>query len=201
MRAQLEAWQGEFGAAYTQRNVVDWRARVPAFRRMFQRIKPGRVLEVGCNRGHNLVAIAEGLPGVEVVGIEPNPVALEIARQASPKASALQGNAGDLPFKDGWFDTVFTCGVLIHIPLDALGTALQEIYRVSRRYILAVEYFAKDETVIPYRGHEDLLWKRDFLAHYQSRFPDLGLIDQGFWGPGEAIDHANWWLLEKPWVR
>lgn len=193
-----EVWQGEFGEAYTGRNVMDWQTRLPAFRVMLEGLPVKRVLEVGCNRGHNLVALAEILEqGTEVIGIEPNQYALGIAREASSKVGVLKGQAVDLAFKDEYFDLVFTACVLIHIPLSDLPLALAENYRVSNRYILAIEYFAEEETGIHYRGHDDLLWKRDFLKHYETQFPDLALIRSGYWGPEDGFDRTHWWLLEK----
>lgn len=197
MAHQLKAWEGEFGKAYTDRNEIDWRARLPAFQQMLDGLPIKRVIEVGCNRGHNLVALLELLGG-EIVGIEPNQYALELARAASTKVGVLRGHAFDLPFKDGYFDLVFTAGVLIHIPLEDLAAALSEIYRVSNRYILAIEYYAEEETVVHYRGHDDLLWKRDFLKHYQTQFTDLNFVESGYWGPEDGFDRSHWWLLEKP---
>jgi pseudaminic acid biosynthesis-associated methylase len=156
------------------------------------------VLEVGCNRGHNLLALAELLEdNGDIVGIEPNRYALELTRAASTQITALYGHAFDIPFKDGNFDLVFTAGMLIHIPLSDLPTVLGEICRVSRRYVLAVEYFAEEETAILYRGHTDLLWKRNFLLHYQTQCPELALIRSGYWGLGDGFDRTHWWLFEK----
>jgi len=238
MTRQLEAWQGESGTAYTERNVIDWRIRLPAFRQMLEGLPILRVLEVGCNRGHNLLALAEVVGQVpersgvdshatsEIVGIDPNRDALEAARAASPPwtarplrfatgtgvshrqgrrpdgpqgrlVAALQGHALEIPFKDGYFDLAFTAGVLIHIPVTDLPLALTEICRVSRRYVLAIEYFSEEETVIPYRGHTDLLWKRNFLEHYRAHCPELALNRSGYWGPESGFDQTHWWLLEK----
>lgn len=198
MSRQLSAWQGEFGTAYTERNVPDWRRRLGAFREMLAGLELSSVLEVGCNRGHNLVTLSELLGDeVDLVGVEPNRHALAIARTASPKIATLRGDVFDLPFKDGRFDLVFTAGVLIHVALGDLPRALREICRVSRRHVLAIEYFAEEETVIPYRGHDDLLWKRDFLAHYRRECPDLRPVRQGYWGPEAGFDRTHWWLLER----
>ncbi len=195
----MEVWRGEFGKAYTDRNLIDWRIRLPAFRRMLDGLCLTQVCEVGCNRGHNLLALTELLGGgCGIVGVEPNPYALRAARLSSPRVGLVSGDAFGLPFKDGHFDLVFTSGVLIHIPPSCLAPALTEICRVSRRYILAIEYFADMDTAIPYRGHDDLLWKRDFLAHYQRQFPALHLRQRGFWGREDGFDDTHWWLLEKP---
>ena len=132
-----------------------------------------------------------------VVGVEPNQYALKLARAASVEIGVFPGNALDLPFKNSYFDLVFTANVLIHIRLQDLVTALIEIHRVSNRYILAIEYFAEEETTITYRGHAGLLWKRDFLKHYQDQFPGLTLIRSGRLGPKNGFDRSRWWLLEK----
>lgn len=198
MKKQLKEWEGKFGDEYTDRNVVAWQTRLPLFRQMLDGLPIRRVLEVGCNRGHNLEALSELLgPDAEIVGVEPNPHARTLARAMSQNAAVLAGDACDLPFKGGTFDLVFTWGVLIHVPLESLEVAMAQIHRVTNRYILAVEYFAEEETPIHYRGHDDLLWKRDFPRHYLQRFPDLRLMRQGYWGPEHGADRVNWWLLER----
>ena len=90
---------------------------------------------------------------VEILGVEPNRHALAIARCASDKVSAMAGNIYDLPFKDQYFDLVFTSGVLIHIPLErrVCPTQCWRIARVTRRYILAIEYYDRQETPIEYQ--------------------------------------------------
>ena len=197
--SQLNTWQGEFGDAYTDRNVVDPKVREPAFRTMVEGLDLDRVLEIGCNRGHNLVALNSILgESSEVVGLEPNPKARAMARSAGADVGVMSGTAYDIPFKDGSFDLAFTCTVLIHVPLAELPVAMREIARVSRRYILCIEYFATEETPIPYRGHDDLLWKRDFLSHYQKNVPGVKVIRSGYWDAKDGFDRSHWWLLEKP---
>ncbi len=201
MPHQLTVWESEFGKAYTDRNVVDWRTRLRAFRQMLGGLPIRRVLEVGCNRGHNLVALTEFLgEAIEAVGVEFSPYAVALARESTAKRTIrfLRGDAIDLPFRDGCFDLAFTAGVLIHIPPASLPAALAEIYRVTKRYILAIEYFAHEVTPIWYRGQDNLLWKADFLEHYQTQFPPLALIRTGYWGPEDGFDRTHWWLLEKP---
>jgi len=196
---QLETWRGEFGKAYTDRNVMDWERRLPAFKNMLEGLHLERVLEVGCNRGHNLRALEEILgEDAAIFGVEPNAYARSIARTISDKVNPVPGNAYDLPFKDGYFDLVFTVGVLIHVPTEQLEDAIKEIARATRRYILAAEYFAEQDTVIDYHGRNDLLWKRNFLEHYQRNVPGLKLVRSGYWGPEDGFDRCTWWLMEKP---
>lgn len=195
---QLEVWQGEFGRAYTDRNAVDWHVRSPAFRTMLCGLQLYRVLEVGCNRGHNLQTLLELLPnGTEIVGVEPNIYALTLARSTSAEFSVVPGNILDLPFKDHYFDLAFTANVLIHVPPEHRACAMLEIARVSRRYVLAIEYYDEKDTVIEYRGHTDLLWKGDFLKHYQDNVPNLKVVASGYWDQKDGFDRSHWWLMEK----
>lgn len=199
LTTQLQAWQGDFGNAYTDRNQVDWRQRFSAFERIVRGLSIHSVLEVGCNRGHNLVALSQVANGPrELAGVEPNLHARQIAKESAVGASIHPGNAFELPFGDGTFDLVFTSCVLIHVAPGDLSRALSEIVRVSRRYILAIEYFASTPTVIHYRGHDELLWKRDFGADYRACFPDLVLTQNGSLGPADGFDECAWWLFCKP---
>src|SRR5215212_5929034 len=92
MTQQLDTWRGDFGEAYTDRNQIDWRTRLPGFREVLAGLELPRVVEVGCNRGHNLIALSELLGETsEIIGIEPNRYARELARQASPKFAVLEG--------------------------------------------------------------------------------------------------------------
>lgn len=195
---QLETWSGDFGKAYTDRNVVDYHTRIDAYSEILSGLPVHRVLEVGCNRGHNLLAVGEVLgEQCELIGVEPNPYARELARASSPKLGVLFGQASDLPLKDGYVDLAFTSGVLSHVALENLPAAMREICRVSNRYVLALEIYAEDETIVPYRGHDDLLWKRDFLKIYQDSCPELKLVSTGYIGPEQGYDRAHWWLMEK----
>ncbi len=194
----MSRWKTAFGNSYTKRNVVDPNLRVAAFRKMLEGISGlRRVLELGCNRGHNLVALRTILgAAVELVGIEPNPQALQLARQ-SGQFTVLKGDARQLLFPDRAFDLVFTAGVLIHIPPDSLILVLREVARISARYVLSIEYFAEADMEIPYRGENGLLWKRNYLAHFQSAVPGLVLRKCGYWGQEDGFDRCHWWLLEK----
>jgi pseudaminic acid biosynthesis-associated methylase len=154
------------------------------------------VLEVGCNVGWNLVYLERlGIP--ELYGIEPQPGAVERARQRRPRFNVLHGTAFDLPLRDGLCDLVFTSGVLIHIAPDSLGGALDEIYRVSRRWIAAIEYDDPAEHEVRYRGHTGALWKRDHGAAWRARHPELRLVRRLELGPADGYDNCTAHLFEK----
>ncbi|MDP6781889.1 MAG: methyltransferase domain-containing protein [Alphaproteobacteria bacterium] len=202
----IDAWTGEFGNDYVARNratekTVGNAAR--AFGEILSHIKdspPTSILEVGANIGINLRALG-GLTDAELFAVEPNASARErlVADKVLLPDHLFEAVATKLPFDDGAVDLAFTSGVLIHVPPTDLETAYGEIHRVASRYILCMEYFSPTPVEIPYRGHEGLLFKRDFGGMWLDLFPDLELVENGFfWKRTTGLDDVNWWLFRKP---
>ncbi|HEY0193916.1 MAG TPA: pseudaminic acid biosynthesis-associated methylase, partial [Kofleriaceae bacterium] len=194
--SQLALWRSDFGRSYTARNDRDRPERVESWRRLLDGVQPRRVLEVGCNVGWNLVYL-ERLGIDDLYGVEPQADAVERARHRRPRFNVLHGTAFDLPFKDGMFDLAFTSGVLIHIAPSTLGGALDEIYRVSRRWVAAIEYDHPTEQEIRYRGHHAALWKRDHGAMWLARHPGLKLVRRLELGAADGYDDCTAHLFEK----
>lgn len=195
---QLEFWtETTFGESYTDRNQFDYQIRVPAWKEMLSDLELKNILEVGCNRAYNLQAIRENDKGVKLFGIEPNLYARRIAQENRFGAIIYDGTTLNIPYSDNSFDLSFTSNVLIHVSLENLPKSINEIYRVSKKYILCIEYFDDKETMIHYRGHNEVLWKRDFRAHYEATKPNLKLIKSGFWDMKNGFDDSHWWLFSK----
>jgi pseudaminic acid biosynthesis-associated methylase len=194
---QLALWTSGFGRDYTERNDRELPGRVEAWREMIGGLPVTSVLEVGCNLGWNLSYLAR-LGDYQLVGIEPQADAVRAGQERGDRFTILEGNAFDLPFKDGSFDLVFTSGVLIHIHPRDLPRALAEMERVSRRFLLYVEYDHPTEVELPYRGHGGALWKRDHRAAWLAAAPDLRLLRGGLWGRDRDYDDCTWCLFEKP---
>jgi pseudaminic acid biosynthesis-associated methylase len=198
---QLALWRSDFGAAYTDRNDREMPERVEAWGRIIGAITsvsgaPKNVLEVGCNVGWNLRYLNRlGVTGLH--GVEPQQGAVERARSRMPFAAVLHGDAFALPFRDSWFDLVFTSGVLIHIAPADLGRAMDEMYRVSRRWIVAIEYDDSVETEVPYRGKDGALWRRDHRAAWMSRHPDLALVYSEKLDASQGYDDCTAHVLER----
>ena len=52
--------------------------------------------------------------------------------------------------------------------------------------------------MIPYRGQEGLLFKRDFGGLWLDSFPSLRTVAYGFaWKRVTGVDNLTWWLFEK----
>ncbi|HET6325129.1 MAG TPA: pseudaminic acid biosynthesis-associated methylase [Planctomycetaceae bacterium] len=187
---QSETWAGEFGREYTDRNSLSL-AEVEALHlRMFGLTKTQisrpfldhldrsiRILEIGSNIGSQL-KILQAMGFQSLCGLELQQGAIEKAKAGTTNINFMQGNALDVPFKDGFFDLVFTSGVLIHIAPDNLRQALSEIYRCSRRYVFGFEYFAEEMTEVTYHGRQAMLWKTDYCKLYHDQFPELSLVKE-----------------------
>ncbi|MDD5145730.1 MAG: methyltransferase domain-containing protein [Candidatus Pacebacteria bacterium] len=192
---QIKIWENKFGRDYTDRNVVDPKTRIKMFKKMIGNLDIKTILEVGCNKGHNLAALSK-IGKYQLIGMEPSEYAIVKGKEVS-QFPIIRGNCFGIPFIDSYFDLVFTCGVLIHIEVQDLPKAINEIYRVSKKYILAIEYFSPENTTIHYRGHNDLLWKRDFKKYFLKQKPNLKYLGGGHLEKEDGFDNCNWWLFEK----
>jgi pseudaminic acid biosynthesis-associated methylase len=196
--SRLEAlWASGFGDAYVERNRAAGDVRGAFWGELLSSIEVHRVLEVGCNVGANLRWVAAAIPPAQVFGVDINAKALDEIHRAVPGVNAVWAAARELPFRDRWFDLVFTMGVLIHQPESTLPIVMAEIVRCSRRYVLCGEYHAGETTEVPYRDQPGALFKRDYGRLYSELFPELTLRSTGFLGRDRGWDDVTWWLFEK----
>jgi pseudaminic acid biosynthesis-associated methylase len=190
-------WSSEFGDAYVERNRAAGNKREPFWQKVLDEFSAQTVLEVGCNIGANLRWIAALRPPQQVYGVDINLKALNELRRTMPDVNAIWSPGRELPFRDRWFDLVFTMGVLIHQPESTLPLVMAEIVRCSRRYVLCGEYFAEQTIEVPYRNQSGALFKRNYGRIYQELFPELRLIQRGFLGRDEGWDDVTHWMFEK----
>ena len=199
MNKELAFWEGSGGENYAKRNEFtpyEIGKRKNALANIFSKIDAKTILEIGCSNGPNLLAL-NGLLGKGTVlcAVEPNSYARRKAIELCPFASIYDGHASAIHSADSVFDLVFTAGVLIHIAPEKLSLAMDEIIRVSKKYVLCIEYFAEKCEPIMYYG-DYRIWKNDYGKLYQDK--ELKLLDTGyFWKDETNYDNVNWWLLEK----
>src|SRR5262245_41149402 len=197
--------KGELGDDYTDRNVAST-AQMQARLALWSEIlsytisaPPSSILEIGPNLGINLRALRL-LSSARRFAVEPNEKARLILVRDHVVAldDVRDGLASKIDLPDGVADLAFTSGVLIHIHPDHLSASLNEIYRCSKRWIACIEYFSDTPQMIPYRGHDDRLFKRDFGALWLDSFSDLRTVAYGFaWKRVTGLDNLTWWLFEK----
>ena len=94
--------------------------------------------------------------------------ALEKARKRYPSFKFEVGNMNRIPFDDSFFDLVFTRGVLIHIPGTEIDAGLKELTRVSKKWIMNLEYFGKDGEMIKWSRGDELLWYRNMKERWSK---------------------------------
>lgn len=94
-----------------------------------------RVLEVGCGTGNLAVRVASTYPDIEVVGVDPDELALARARRKAGASSAVlfeHAYGQNLPYQDDSFDHAFSAFMYHHLDAATKLDMLREIARVLR---------------------------------------------------------------------
>lgn len=188
LNKQLKEWNSGFGDKYTDRCNISLEEHEAVHQRDYGITRTElnnlfigdlsrdiNILEVGTNIGLQL-SLLQKMGFNNLFGIEINSYAIELAKSKTKGIKFVRASALDIPFKDNYFDLVFTSGVLIHIAPSSISRALQEIYRCTKSYIWGFEYYADDYTEMVYRQKKNLLWKANFPKLYLEAFPDLELV-------------------------
>ncbi len=206
---QMNEWAGDFGREYTDRNALSLPEMDVLYKELYGITRTEMnsrfignldrdimVLEVGSNIGNQLFYLQK-LGFKNLYGIELQSHAVELSKSRTKGINIIQGSAFDIPFKDGFFDLVFTSGLLIHIAPGDIADLLNEIYRSTKQYIWCFEYYADEYARINYRGHADLLWKTNFSKLILDRFTNLRLVREELFKYRNNDDMDVMFLLEK----
>ena len=195
-------WAGAFGTDYIDRNKGDLllASNLDFFSKALRQARGvNSCIEFGANIGMNLKALKLLYPPQQQFGIEINADAARELGQTIPPANVMQQSI--LEYSDPrTFDLVLIKGVLIHINPDALPAVYDKLHAATGRYLLVAEYYNPAPVAIPYRGHADRLFKRDFAGEIMERHPKLRLVDYGFAyrrDPSFPQDDITWFLMEK----
>ena len=195
--SNVDLWSGQFGDDYTTRCEKDYSPRNKFWGDVICRTKIRNVLEIGCNTGQNLDIIGEYLPKRSCAwGCDVNQKALNVLHVRHKDINAVKCSGFDLPFRDDYFDLVFTAGVLIHQQPSEIDIMMQEIIRVSHNYVLAMEYAGEIFEEIPYRGKESALFRGPYGDVYEKKY-GLRLINSGILSKEDGWDDLYFWLLSK----
>ncbi len=189
---QIKFWNGQFGKEYTERNIfssnelddlyilrygISRRLMNEEFLYTIQEERDIKILEVGCNIGIQLRHL-QIMGFNHLYGIELQRYAVEKAKVHTKNVHIIQGSIFDIPFKDGYFDLIFTSGVLIHIDPNNLIYAMKEICRCTKKYIWGFEYYSDKLQEIIYRGNKGVLWKQNFSKLFLDNFKNLTLVKE-----------------------
>lgn len=124
---QMKYWMGDFGKKYTNRNALTLDEMNEMYRKKFGMSREDlnnlfidkinrniKILEVGSNIGNQLLLLQK-IGFKNLYGIEINSYAVEVSKSRTKNINIIQGSAFDIPFKDKYFDLIFTSELLIHI--------------------------------------------------------------------------------------
>ena len=186
-------WAGEFGNAYIERNQGDALLALRATRGL------NSCIEFGANIGMNLKAIQLLHPTIHASAIEINAAAATQLQEVIAPDNVH--NTSILDFEPTrTYDLALIKGVLIHINPNELPLVYDKLVASCGRYLMVAEYYNPAPVTIPYRGHADRLFKRDFAGEIMDRHPQLQLLDYGFAyrrDPNFPQDDISWFLMEK----
>lgn len=99
-------------------------------------LTPGaKVLEIGCGTGNLTIAAKDAQPAAEVVGTDPDPLALARAQRKLNGRTGIRferAYAQDLHFPDATFDRVLSSFMLHHLDSEVKPLLAAEVFRVLR---------------------------------------------------------------------
>lgn len=155
--------------------------------------------EFGANIGMNLKALKLLYPNINLKGIEINQEASKELSKLIGIENVYNGSIYDSP-NESKVELSLIKGVLIHINPEMLQLVYEKLYQSSSKFILIAEYYNPSPVMIPYRGHADRLFKRDFAGEFMDKYSDTKLVDYGFVYRRDNTfpqDDITWFLIEK----
>lgn len=199
---QEKFWATDFGTDYIDRNQGD--ALLASNLNFFSQAlrvaqRPTSCIEFGANIGMNLKALKLLFPDQEQHGIEINPDAAKELATVIPEQNVFQGSIIDFD-QNRVCDLALIKGVLIHINPELLPQVYERLVAAAGRYLMVAEYYNPSPVAIPYRGHSDRLFKRDFAGEIMDAHPEMKLVDYGFAYHRDLKfpqDDITWFLMQK----
>jgi ubiquinone/menaquinone biosynthesis C-methylase UbiE len=140
-----------------------------------------RVLEIGSGTGNLTLSAKRARPGADVVGVDPDPLALARAQRKLRGRVGIRfdrGYAQKLPYHDGEFDRVLSAMMLHHLDSEAKAAAAAEVFRVlrpgGRLHLVDIDIEA-DSDVTEHDGRlaRFIGRRRHAAAHFGDPIPEL----------------------------
>ena len=194
-------WAGEFGNDYIERNQPEayLQSNIAFFQEILHKLPDVKtVIELGANIGNNMMALHHVNPDLKLTAVEINQKAYT-RLQKLDYVEAIHQSILNFDTSRTW-DLVLLRGVLIHLSPEKLPEVNALIHRLSAQYICLNEYYSPTPMEIPYRGHRNRLYKRDFAGDMLDQFADLKLFDYGFQyrhDPAVPDEDMHWFVLSK----
>jgi ubiquinone/menaquinone biosynthesis C-methylase UbiE len=179
-------WLGR--GLYADRFRPGWDDELDALAEVIASLPPVRTLDVACGTGF----LTRHLHG-DVVGLDQSERMLRVAREQSPGARFVQGDALAIPFQDGDFDRVFTSYFYCHLEEDDRTRFLAEARRVAPELVVvgSVHQYGTEASRWEERVLEDgsrwTVFKRVFTG--EELAAELG--------GGEVLHEGHWFVVVR----
>jgi ubiquinone/menaquinone biosynthesis C-methylase UbiE len=165
-----------------------WDDELYALAEVIASLRAVRTLDVACGTGF----LTRHLRG-EVVGLDQSERMLEVAREQSPGARFVQGDALALPFRDGDFDRVFTSYFYCHLEETERARFLAEARRVAPELVIVGS--------VHQQGDEATRWEERVLKD-GSRWTVFKRVFNGEelaaeLGGGEVLHEGHWFVVVR----
>ena len=179
-------WLGR--GLYADRIRPGWDDELNALAEVIASLPPVRTLDVACGTGF----LTRHLRG-EVVGLDQSERMLQVAREQSPGARFVQGDALALPFQDRDFDRVFTSYFYCHLEEAERARFLVEARRVAPELVVVGS--------VHQQGAEATRWEERLLKD-GARWTVFKRVFNGEelaaeLGGGEVLHEGHWFVVVR----
>jgi ubiquinone/menaquinone biosynthesis C-methylase UbiE len=154
-------YDNEFWDNYAKENESRYNEEFAKFiRDLAVSLRCNSVLEIGCGTGVDLRLFPDTL---DVHGVDLNDLALDMAKKKNPSHDFKKSSLTNLPFDDSSIDFIFTHKFLNCVSDEDLNKGISEMYRISKKYIVNCETYAKTESKT-----EDIFRGRNMLQRWSN---------------------------------
>jgi len=179
-------WLGR--GLYADRIRPGWEDELDVLAEVIASLPPVRTLDVACGTGF----LTRHLRG-DVVGLDQSERMLQLAREQTPEARFVQGDALAIPFQDGDFDRVFTSYFYCHLEEDERTRFLDEARRVAPE--LVVVGSVHEQGADAKRWEERVLRDGSRWTVFKRVFTGDELAAE--LGGGEVLHEGQWFVVVR----
>lgn len=125
----------------SEEQALTYTGELPAYARviadLIASMRPGTVLEFGCNAGRNLDLIRERSPETQLFGVDVNQKSIERGRELYGLDLRVADESWLAEQPENCFDVSLTVSAIDHMPYPE--TVLRDLLRVTRHYLVLFE--------------------------------------------------------------
>jgi SAM-dependent methyltransferase len=156
---------------------------------------PGKILDLGCGPGRDLVAFKA--QNQTVIGLDATPAFVEMARKVSG-CEVWQQSFLNLDLPPNTFDGIFANASLIHVPRQEMVRVLQDLWRsliINGVIIMSMGRGDWEGYTARNSGHRYVVaWEYTTLAHCLES-AGFTIIDHYYRPPGLPKEQQSWLVI------